>query len=81
MMPRNSVCLAILLVVGVSGAGAQEAPAGCEPMGDARPVCKFHGPEDLAALPGARHCSSVNTHDSSPKRSSGSRSTCRPRTT
>jgi hypothetical protein len=26
----------------------------CEPRGSARPVCKFHNPEDLVALPGER---------------------------
>ena len=53
-MPWRSVCLAFLLVLGISGARAQQATLGCEPMGSVRPVCKFQGPEDLAALPGGK---------------------------
>ena len=53
-MLRRSFSLAILLVFGISGARAQQAPLGCEPMGSVRPVCKFQGPEDLAALPGGK---------------------------
>jgi hypothetical protein len=52
---RSLLSIVGLLVVALL-AGAEErrlsVVVGCEPEGNARPICKFQSPEDLVALPG-----------------------------
>lgn len=49
-MHRFAVCLALASLAGCSS--PPPLVTGCEPEGPARPICGFHNPEDLVALPG-----------------------------
>ncbi len=54
-MLRSASLIACLLLAACAQTGPGRAPiSGCEPVGSARPVCGFQGPEDLVALPGAQ---------------------------
>ncbi len=46
-----AACVAVVLF-GSEGL-AEQAPPGCEPVGDIRFICDLTGPEDLAVVPGA----------------------------
>jgi len=46
--------VALLALVSLAGAAAAADAPACQPRGDARPLCGFRSPEDLAPLPGGR---------------------------
>jgi hypothetical protein len=50
-MIRRFALAGALLALGCGGSG--EPVVSCDPVGDARPLCGFHNPEDLVTLPGA----------------------------
>ena len=52
MSARAGAALA-LAAFALACARPREPITSCEPVGDARPVCRFHNPEDLALLPHA----------------------------
>lgn len=52
---RGALGAAALAALVASGCGSAEPILSCDPVGMARPICGFHNPEDLEALPGGRH--------------------------
>ncbi len=53
MRTRTLLVACVAVVLSGSGGRAEQAPPGCEPVGDIRFICDLSGPEDLAVVPGA----------------------------
>jgi hypothetical protein len=53
---KRSLCLALptLAALACFAARAAEAAPECRPLGNAKPLCGFRSPEDIAPLPGAK---------------------------